>query len=97
MMTSQKVVCVDDVFPPAAKELYVALPVAGRVYVIRNVELGCNWKGEAGEVCLLLIGIHNPRSSKSPFRERGFNAERFRPMEEKTETNVETETVEAVN
>lgn len=88
MIVGQKVVCVDDVFPPAVNELYVALPKAGKVYVIRNVELGCNWKGEPGEVCLLLIGLHNPRSSKAPFRERGFNAERFRPLDEMTETET---------
>ena len=83
-MTGQKVVCIDDKFPLEVSKFYIALPQEGKVYVIRNVELGCNWKGEAGEVCLLLIGLHNPKSSTPPFRERGFNAERFRPLEELT-------------
>jgi len=82
MMTGQKVVCVDDVFPPAAKRLYLALPVKDRIYVVRQVSLGVNWKAEPGEVCLLLVGLHNPRSTKPPFPERGFNSERFRPLNE---------------
>lgn len=91
MIVGQKVICVDDVFPPAAALLYVALPVKDKVYVIRQVSMGCNWQSEAGEVCLHLIGLHNPKSSVAPFRERGFNSERFRPLEEKTETVSNTE------
>jgi hypothetical protein len=82
MIVGQKVVCVDDAFPPEAYELYISLPRKDAVYVIRQVSIGVNWKGEPGEVCLLLIGLHNPRSSAPPFPERGFNSERFRPLEE---------------
>ena len=61
---------------------YAALPKAGVTYVIRNVSVGVNWSGEPGEVCLHLIGLVNPRSTTPPCPERGFNAERFRPLDE---------------
>jgi hypothetical protein len=89
MIVGQKVVCVDDRFPPQAAQYYLALPKKDVTYVIRNVELGVNWQGEAGEVCLLLVGLHNPRSDKPPHRERGFNAERFRPLDETTTRETE--------
>ena len=82
MIVGQKVVCVDDKFPPEAVQFYAALPKKDQIYVIREVKIGVNWKAEAGEVCLYLIGLVNPRSDKPPFPERGFNAERFRPLEE---------------
>lgn len=82
MVVGQKVVCVDDKFPLAVAKLYKSLPKQGVVYVVRNVVLGVNWKAQPGEVCLYLIGLNNPRSSKPPFPERGFNSERFRLLEE---------------
>jgi len=95
MIVGQKVVCVNDTFPAAVSVLYQALPVKDRVYVIRAVSIGVNWKAEPGEVCVYLIGLHNPRSETPPFPERGFNSERFRPLEEvKTETE-QTQVVSA--
>lgn len=88
MVVGQKVVCVDDKFPIEVAEFYTALPKAGTVYVIRQVSIGVNWAAEPGEVCLLLIGLNNPRSSAAPFPERGFNSERFRPLEEVQEANL---------
>jgi hypothetical protein len=82
MIVGQKVVCVDDKFPPEVAQFYQSLPKKDQIYVIREVKIGVNWKAEAGEVCLYLIGLVNPRSDKPPFPERGFNAERFRPLEE---------------
>lgn len=101
MIVGQKVVCVDDKFPLGIEELYEALPKAGVVYVIRQVSIGVNFKCEPGEVCLLLVGLHNPRSSVHPFPERGFNSERFRPLDEvqnrstKTEIEVDTARLES--
>lgn len=66
--------------------LYLSLPKKDQIYVIRNVVLGVNWKSEPGEVCLYLVGLNNPRSSKPPFPERGFNSERFRPLHEDEDT-----------
>lgn len=85
MTVGMRVVCIDGKFPIDASKYYVAFPIEGVVYTIRSVSLGCNWRGEAGEVCVHLREIINPKSSKSPYPERGFNAERFRPLEEITE------------
>jgi len=88
MVIGQKVVCVDDKFPAVALKLYTALPKEGVTYVIRNVSIGVNWERQPGEVCVYLIGLNNPRSRKAPFPERGFNSERFRPLEEVQEENA---------
>lgn len=94
MMVGQKVVCVDDKFPLGIGKFYTDLPKKGITYVIREVQLGINLKGEPGEVCLYLIGLNNPKSTTAPFPERGFNAERFRPLED--DRLKQTEKVEAV-
>jgi len=93
MMAGQKVVCVDGKFPLGIEKLYTALPKEGVTYVIRDVQLGVNWKAEPGEVCLYLIGLENPKSTTAPYPERGFNAERFRPLED--DRLKESEKVEA--
>ena len=82
MMTGQKVVCVDDKFPDGISKLYDALPTAGVTYLIRDVSLGINWKGEEGEVAITLEGLVNPCSKTAPYPERAFNAERFRPLKD---------------
>ena len=81
-MVGQKVVCVNDEFTPAIRKLYNKLPVKDATYVIRSVELGANAKGEAGEVCIHLVGMVNPNGAVPPHRERGFNAERFAPLDD---------------
>lgn len=88
MIKGQKVVCVDDKFPPGIEKLYIALPKKDEVYIIRGVVLGINWKSEPGEVCLYLEGLHNPLAPPPACAERGFNAERFRPLEMTTITNT---------
>lgn len=89
MIVGQKVVCVDDKFHPSVAQFYTALPKKDLVYVIRRVSLGVSINGDPGEVCLHLIGLNNPRSNKPPFPERGFNSERFRPLNEKEDFNTE--------
>jgi hypothetical protein len=69
------------------------LPKKGVVYVIREVKVGVSLKGEVGEICLYLIGLVNPKSTTPPFPERGFNSERFRPLEEIQQRNSETQTI----
>lgn len=74
---SDKVVCVDDRFDPAARAWFSALPVKGRVYDVRlayqNVHNGCP--------TLLLTGIQG--ASPAPHRhEIGFRASRFRTLAE---------------
>lgn len=82
MIVGQKVVCVDDKFPPEVAQFYKSLPKKDQIYVIREVKIGVNWKAEPGEVCVYLVGLVNPRSDTPPFPERGFNSERFRPLDE---------------
>lgn len=87
MIVGEKVVCINDRFPVGIERFYDALPKAGVIYIVREVKIGVNWTGEAGEVCVYLVGLKNPKSSKPPFPERGFNSERFRTLEEMQEEN----------
>lgn len=91
MQVGQKVVCINDTFDPLIASLYVTLPKKWVTYVIRDVILGINAKGEPGEVCIYLLGMHNPKSNTPPFPERGFNAERFRPLDEVETSSSVTE------
>src|SRR5277367_6561438 len=76
-----KVVCVDDKFPPDISNLYDALPVKDSTYVVRDIRLGINLTLE-GDVSVLLIGLVNPKADSKASLERGFRADRFRPLEE---------------
>jgi hypothetical protein len=76
-----KVVCVDDKFPPDISKLYDALPVKDSTYVVRDIRLGINLTLE-GDVSVLLIGVVNPKADSKAGLERGFRADRFRPLEE---------------
>ena len=86
MIKGQKVVCVDDKVEPEIARLYDKWISAGTTYVIRDVVLAQNRKGEWGEVGLLLVGIQNPTQTVPPFQERSFNSERFRPIEDRSLT-----------
>jgi hypothetical protein len=76
-----KAVCVDDKFPPDIGKLYDALPVKDVTYVVRDIRLGINLTLE-GDVSVLLIGLVNPKADSKASLERGFRADRFRPLEE---------------
>ena len=76
-----KVVCVDDHFPPDISQLYDALPVKDSVYVVRDIRLGINLTME-GDVSVLLVGLVNPKADSKSALERGFRADRFRPLDE---------------
>lgn len=88
-LPGQKVVCVDDVFPQAIKKFYWKLPVKGVTYTVRDLVPGIDPRGEPGEMCVYLVELINPCSDKEPYPERGFKAERFRPLETDTETEEE--------
>ena len=75
---NQKVVCVDDKFPLGIEQLYNQLPVKDQIYVIRDIVPGQSLSGSAGEVAVYLIGVVNPTNKLGI--ERGFNAERFAPL-----------------
>ena len=68
-----KVVCVDDKFPPDISKLYDALPVKDSTYVVRDIRLGINLTLE-GDVSVLLIGLVNPKADSKANLERGFRA-----------------------
>ena len=55
-----KVVCVDDKFPPDIGKLYDALPVKDTTYVVRDIRLGINLT-RAGDVSVLLVASSTPR------------------------------------
>jgi len=88
-----KVVCVDDKFPPDISKLYDALPVKDSTYVVRDVRLGINLTME-GDVSVLLIGLVNPKADSKANLERGFRADRFRPLEELRNEKKESTSVE---
>lgn len=86
MVKGQRVVCINDNFPPIIRSLYKQLPVKGVTYTIREVFLGREKivkGGETATVGLLLEELHNP---PDPFhqgqQELGFTSERFAPLEE---------------
>lgn len=90
MTTGSKVICIDGTFPEWCKEFYVAFPVEGKTYTIRDMMPGINGKGEP-EIAVTLREIVNPKSNKAPFPERAFNIERFRDLEMTVEEMVKTE------
>lgn len=90
-------VCVDDVFPAAIKEFYMALPVKGTTYTVREVSLGREKlaivkdgkivpNGASEESVTVRVLLHELVNPLDPFHgnraELGFNAERFREVEE---------------
>jgi hypothetical protein len=86
MIKGQKVVCINDTFPPVVRAIYKQLPVKGVTYTIREVFLGREKVvkgGDSATVGLLLQELTNP---KDPFhqgqQELGFSSERFSPLEE---------------
>ncbi len=86
-LTGEKVVYVDDVFSDAIKKFYWKLPVNGVTYTIRDLIPGIDPSGESGEMCVYLVELINPCSDKPPYPERGFKAERFRPLQGDTATD----------
>jgi len=73
----QRVVCVDDVFPPRKNKAEI-YPIRGAVYTVRDTI--CDHRGLA----IFLVEITNkPAKYKQGVREMGFFAHRFRPLDER--------------
>lgn len=87
-INGQKVVCIDGNFPLSVAKFYTVLPEEGKTYVVRGMAPGHALNGDP-EIAVYLEGAHNPLSSKAPYRERGFKAERFRPLEELTAEEIQ--------
>ena len=88
-----KVVCVDDKFPLDIGKLYDALPVKDSTYVVRDIRLGINLTME-GDISVLLVGLVNPKADSKAGLERGFRADRFRPLQELREKQTAINTAE---
>ena len=95
MLKGQKVVCINDTFPPYVFALYKQLPKKGDTYTVREVFLGREKmvkSSESATVGLLLEEIKNP---PDPFhqgqQELGFSSERFAPLEELPDEEEEEE------
>lgn len=80
----QKVVCVDDKFADWYKKLYSQFPTKDCVYVVRDIRIGVMYSEgkKTGAVSVLLIGVVNPKADSKAGLERGFNSDRFRPLDE---------------
>jgi hypothetical protein len=77
----QKVLCINDTFPPAVLDWCDCLPRAGGVYTIRAMRIGRDRISGQANLGFLLSEIVNPLSSLG--KEAGFLAERFTPWLEK--------------
>jgi hypothetical protein len=79
----QKVVCIDDRVAPRIRALYAYWITKGTTYLVRDVMLAQNTKGEWGEIGITLAGLVNPTQAIPPYQELSYNSERFRPLEER--------------
>lgn len=93
----QKIVCINDDFsnvpPRLLKEFYMGLPEAGDTYTVRGVYIGRSTQRDNGqavpEIGVLLNEIKNPVDpalKKGLNGELGYNAERFAPITEETDS-----------
>lgn len=82
---NQKVVCCEPVISPEAAQ-YVGPLIKNKIYTIRNIVPGINIHEGEGEVAVYLHEITN---SVNPHGiERGYNAERFAPLAEVDEEEL---------
>jgi len=90
MTHGDKVVLVDDNWPPNMEASYDHWPKKGPAYVVRDVFVGTNMDALTMDMrredCLAitLIGVVNPKPPYVGAHERGFAARRFRKIEEKS-------------
>ncbi|MBM3861910.1 MAG: hypothetical protein FJ395_19985 [Verrucomicrobia bacterium] len=73
----QKVICIDDRFPPAIIDWCDHLPIAGHVYTIRAIQAGHDSFTGRSNLGFLLVEIVNPKSAWGC--EAGFCHYRFVP------------------
>lgn len=89
----QKVVCVDDEFNEGQIDLIPDRPVKGKIYTIREIDIGRTWNHNLPvAIVLYLKGLNNPASDHPPYKERGFDSKRFRPLREEEKQNKQKNT-----
>jgi hypothetical protein len=112
MQVGKQVVCINDTFTDQIRAIYHELPVKGVTYTIRETSLGreklAHFKGgkivpggaseESVTVRLLLKELSNPPDPMhTGENELGFNAERFRELDETSESETKVESDELVH
>lgn len=89
-ITGQKIVCINDTFAPGIAALYTMLPKKDTVYVVRGATVGVHHDGkgnrEEGVFTVYVVGLTNPCAPSG--RERGFLSDRFRALEELSESEI---------
>lgn len=85
----QKVVCVDDSFPPGALDVFNALPSKGSLYTVRDVVPGVQWDWKETVAVYLVELVNKPNQHGF---EPGFAPHRFAEPEE-----IQMEEVEAIS
>lgn len=78
-LPNQKVACINGRFPLGIERFFPSLPIEGQQYTIRDIVPGIAPEGTEGEVAVYLAEIIG--SINDYGIERGFNAERFAPLE----------------
>ena len=85
--TGQKVVCVDDRFPPGVFDYCNAVPRKGKTYTVRDVVPAVDWRC-VETIAVYLVEIVNRPNEKGA--EPGFAHWRFAETEENTEECAES-------
>ncbi len=100
MVKGQKVVCINDTFPPFVQALYKQLPTKGDTYTVREVFLGREKMVKGGDTATVGLLLEELRNPPDPFhqgkQELGFSSERFAPVQELPDEEAEAETEIAV-
>jgi len=92
----QRVVCINDTFKPEIAKMYAQLPVKGTTYRVREVYLGQESPTANDATCgITLFELRNPPDAR--LRELGFNSERFAPLDELPNVEVEEEITISAN
>lgn len=73
-LPDQKVICINDRFPPGIHQLYTHLPTKGTIYTVRDIVPGIELSG-AATVTVYLAELTNPANPHGI--EYGFHITRF--------------------
>lgn len=78
----QRVVCIDDQFPPGVLDVFNALPVKGTTYTVRDIVPGSGWGGREKDQqpAVYLVELVNLPNRYGI--EPGFACRRFAELEE---------------